>query len=87
MMRRRSAAGASPVSLRTSREKWNSDAWLLRAISPTSVLSASTTASSSSLSRSRCDRSLTVVEYASRRPREGHDNSCSGAGHIVLADD
>lgn len=38
MIRRRSAAGGSPESLRTSREKWKSEAELLCATSTTSVL-------------------------------------------------
>ena len=68
MIRRRSAAGGSPVSLRTSRVKWNSDAKLLRAMSPTPALSASTTASSSSRRRSRRAGSVTFTEYGRRPP-------------------
>ena len=51
--RRRNAAGGSPVSRLTSREKWNSEAKLLRAIPATSVFALSTTESRSSRSRSR----------------------------------
>jgi hypothetical protein len=72
MMRLRSAAGGAPVSRLTSREKWNYEAELLRAIPATSVLPPSTTASSNSRSRSRRGAfgwTLTVSEYCRPAPR------------------